>query len=182
MTQVLVLDPGFQPLNEISLKKAVRLMMRERVVDGAPTRIVEPVYLPTRPIEEQSFIVRMAKSFILVPKIMRIIHVVRRAMRTSVPLTKKNVMIRDRFTCTYCGAKSNLNIDHVTPICRGGRQTWENMVTSCVSCNQRKGDKTPREAGMSLRHSPHQPTITEHMHSRIDMLGVTDLLKELFGA
>jgi 5-methylcytosine-specific restriction endonuclease McrA len=55
-------------------------------------------------------------------------------------------MVGDDFKWVYCGSKSNLNIDHVFPQSKGGRNTFKNTVTSCVDCNNRKGDKTLREA------------------------------------
>ena len=56
-------------------------------------------------------------------------------------LTRRNIMIRDRFCCQYCGCKRNLTIDHVHPQSKGGRNTWENLVTACMACNQKKGSR-----------------------------------------
>ena len=65
--------------------------------------------------------------------------------------TKKNIFWRDNFTCQYCNTlctNKNITIDHITPRSRGGIKTWENVVTSCLKCNQKKGSKTPLEAKM----------------------------------
>lgn len=59
----------------------------------------------------------------------------------KVPLTKQNVFKRDNFTCVYCGSKENLTIDHVKPQSKGGKDTWDNLVTACKPCNAKKGDK-----------------------------------------
>ena len=78
--------------------------------------------------------------------------------------TRFNVFLRDAFQCQYCSARSpapELTFDHVIPRCRGGRTTWENVVTACGSCNLRKGSRLPRECQMFPRVSPRQPTTWE---------------------
>lgn len=75
--------------------------------------------------------------------------------------TRWNVMLAHRFTCAYCGARhevKDLTFDHVVPRSKGGFSTWYNLVPACAPCNQRKADKTPREAKMTLRSPPYQPT------------------------
>ncbi|MCD6232129.1 HNH endonuclease [Candidatus Aerophobetes bacterium] len=79
----------------------------------------------------------------------------------EVKFTRRNIYIRDQNTCQYCGRKldsQNLNLDHVIPLSRGGKDTWENVVCSCVPCNLRKGNKTLAEAKMSLIRKPKKPT------------------------
>ncbi|MBO6576846.1 MAG: HNH endonuclease [Rhodothermales bacterium] len=76
----------------------------------------------------------------------------------KVTLTRKNVMRRDRNRCQYCGSRDKLTIDHVMPRSRGGRDTWENLATACVPCNNRKGNRTPEEARMQLRRKPFRPS------------------------
>ena len=75
--------------------------------------------------------------------------------------TRFNVFLRDRFTCQYCGeafSAPELTFDHVVPRSRGGRTTWENVVTACSGCNLLKGNRLPQESGMYPRHMPTQPT------------------------
>ena len=75
-------------------------------------------------------------------------------------LSRRNIFLRDGFTCQYCARRPGtreLNLDHVMPRSRGGRSTWENLVTSCRDCNVRKGWATPEEAGMLLRSRPARP-------------------------
>ena len=70
---------------------------------------------------------------------------------------KKNIVLRDHNTCQYCGVVVSLDkasIDHVLPSSRGGQYVWNNVVTSCVKCNQAKGDKTPEEWGNPLNKKP----------------------------
>jgi len=80
--------------------------------------------------------------------------------RHEVRFTRKNIFYRDRNRCQYCGhrfATRDLNLDHVVPLSRGGKSTWENVVCCCIPCNSRKGGRTPDEAHMRLIHSPARP-------------------------
>src|SRR5689334_6349542 len=80
---------------------------------------------------------------------------------TTIRLSRRNVYLRDDFTCQYCGerrATKDLNLDHVTPRSRGGRATWENLVTSCRRCNFAKGNATPESVGMRLLRQPVRPS------------------------
>ncbi len=82
--------------------------------------------------------------------------------------TRFNVFLRDGFACQYCRATYDLTFDHVVPRSRGGRTTWENIVTACAPCNLRKGGRTPREARMHIRRHPFRPTswqLQEHGRS-----------------
>jgi 5-methylcytosine-specific restriction endonuclease McrA len=92
------------------------------------------------------------------------------ALRDFIPsarmpaFTRFNVFLRDGFTCQYCEAKRpapELTFDHVIPRARGGRTSWENVVTACGSCNLRKGSKLPRECHMIPRQEPRRPTSWE---------------------
>ncbi|MCD6472439.1 HNH endonuclease [Candidatus Aerophobetes bacterium] len=79
----------------------------------------------------------------------------------EVKFTRRNIYRRDKNICQYCGKKfktENLNIDHIIPLSRGGKNTWSNVVCSCISCNLRKGNKTLSEVGMSLIRKPRKPT------------------------
>ena len=77
-----------------------------------------------------------------------------------VPFSRANIYARDDHRCQYCGddfPTSELTFDHVLPVAHGGRKDWGNIVTCCVSCNRRKGGRTPGEAGMHLRRVPKRP-------------------------
>jgi 5-methylcytosine-specific restriction endonuclease McrA len=79
---------------------------------------------------------------------------------TTIRLSRRNVYLRDDFTCQYCGRRmpsKDLNLDHVTPRALGGKATWENLVTSCRRCNFVKGSATPEGAGMNLLRAPVRP-------------------------
>ena len=73
--------------------------------------------------------------------------------------TRFNVFLRDRFQCQYCGATQNLTFDHLVPRSRGGRTTWENVVTACSACNLKKGGRKHEAAGMHPQTKPARPTV-----------------------
>ncbi len=75
--------------------------------------------------------------------------------------TRFNLFLRDSFACQYCSSGSDLTFDHLIPRSRGGRTTWFNIVTACAPCNLRKGGRTPREANMHPRRTPHRPNMYE---------------------
>jgi len=72
--------------------------------------------------------------------------------------TRFNLFLRDSFSCQYCGVNEDLTFDHVNPRSKGGRTTWENIVTACAPCNLAKGGRTPSEAGMIVRSPAHRPS------------------------
>jgi 5-methylcytosine-specific restriction endonuclease McrA len=77
-----------------------------------------------------------------------------------VPFSRANIYARDHYACQYCGhvfPTSDLTFDHVVPVAHGGRKDWENIVTCCITCNRRKGGRTPEQAGMRLVRLPRRP-------------------------
>lgn len=81
-------------------------------------------------------------------------------------LSNTALFARDRGLCLYCGQhfqRSHLTRDHVLPISKHGKDIWENVVTACLGCNVRKGNRTPQQAGMPLLAVPYQPSWIEHM-------------------
>ena len=82
--------------------------------------------------------------------------------------TRFNVFLRDRFTCQYCGVRTELTFDHLVPRSRGGTTRWENVVTACSPCNLRKGSMMPDVAKMWPRQQPYRPTVFElHRNGRL---------------
>lgn len=73
-------------------------------------------------------------------------------------LSRQNIFKRDGNHCQYCGSINQLTLDHVYPKSRGGKTTWDNLVTACKSCNAKKGDSTPDEAQMQLKMKPFKPS------------------------
>jgi 5-methylcytosine-specific restriction endonuclease McrA len=92
------------------------------------------------------------------PSVIRLVYLIRRP-RPRVKLTRREVFIRDSFTCQYCGRQQgDLTIDHVIPRSRGGQHTWDNLVSACKTCNHRKGGKSLGEARMQLKTIPREPS------------------------
>jgi len=80
---------------------------------------------------------------------------------TEIAPRKRNIFWRDANVCQYCAKTfhiKELTIDHVIPKSRGGKNTWQNLATSCMKCNQKKGARTPEEANMKLLNKPHRPS------------------------
>lgn len=81
-------------------------------------------------------------------------------------LTNAALFSRDRMLCLYCGdlfARADLTRDHVVPTSRGGRDSWENVVSACIACNARKGSRSPQQATMPLLAVPYRPSWVEHL-------------------
>ena len=96
---------------------------------------------------------------IRVPRVIQLVGY-DRMPRTTIRLTRRNIFLRDGYTCQYCarrGTTRDLNLDHVMPRSRGGPMSWENVVCSCRVCNLKKGGRTPPEANMRLLRRPVRP-------------------------
>jgi len=142
MSQVLVLNASYEPLNITTWRRAMVMVLKGKAegLEHDPSRAVRPDLL-------QPTVIRL-RQFVRVPY-------------RPLPLTRRNVFQRDGHRCQYCGSgKEPLSIDHVLPRSRGGADSWDNVTTACLPCNVRKGSRTPREAGMPLRREPHRPLST----------------------
>ena len=139
---VLVLNQDYSALTLCSVERAMILILLRKadLVESLPDHFVRS---PTVQFPWPS-IVRL-KGYVAVPY-------------KRVMISRKNVMRRDRFRCQYCGSREKLTVDHVMPKSRGGKDTWENLVTACTPCNNRKGSRTPEEAEMPLARKPFRPT------------------------
>jgi 5-methylcytosine-specific restriction endonuclease McrA len=137
---VLVLNASYEPINICAARRALVLVLK-----GVATA------------EEQSHIaVRSARKSIPLPSVIRLIGY-RRIPHQTRSLSRKNILVRDRFTCQYCQrtlGSTELTLDHVLPRSRSGETAWENLVACCHDCNNRKGSRTPEEAGMRLSRQP----------------------------
>jgi 5-methylcytosine-specific restriction endonuclease McrA len=145
MEQTLLLNATYEPLKVVHWQKAVTLWCQGKV---------EIVAVHDREIRAVSF------SFKL-PSVIRLLRYVRIKKRFDyVPFSRANIYARDAYTCQYCAQSHptpELTFDHVVPVSRGGRKDWENIVTCCVSCNRKKGGRTPEEARMRLVRTPRRP-------------------------
>jgi len=166
ITNVVLLNSDFTPLGVISWKKAIRLLVKGKA---------EVIKFSTKIIRNFDRTVE-----IILPEIMRLIKLIREVWKGRVPLNKRNVLIRDQYTCQYCGkvSRTHMSIDHVIPRSKGGKNTFDNLVTCCVSCNNKKDNRLPSEAKMYLKHQPKTPTIMEFLMVSIKNAGLANVLKE----
>jgi 5-methylcytosine-specific restriction endonuclease McrA len=120
-------------------------------------------------VEEVSpYTIHTSKIDIPIPSVVRL-QKYRRMPRHNRSVSRKGIILRDGNACQYCGSRlpaKDLTLDHVTPRSRAGESTWENLVACCFPCNNRKGNRTPVEAGMVLAKAPRQVSI----HAKHKML------------
>lgn len=110
-------------------------------------------------LEEYDEVIRSPSHEMKVPCVVRLKKAVSQ-IKKGVKFSRVNVMTRDGFRCQYCGDRlpmSKLNYDHVIPRSQGGKTVWENIVTACYACNDRKAGRTPAQAGMKLLRLPTRP-------------------------
>jgi 5-methylcytosine-specific restriction endonuclease McrA len=110
-------------------------------------------------IAEYDQVVRSPTTVIRIPSVVVLKEYVK--PQRQVAFTRFNLFLRDEFCCQYCGSRGDLTFDHVVPRVRGGITSWENVVAACSRCNLRKGSKSLRAAGLSLRRPPRQPGAEE---------------------
>jgi 5-methylcytosine-specific restriction endonuclease McrA len=158
-TRVLSLDAHGRILDWMSWQDAVCLYVREAVAWtlGEPCLTIHGG--TCRRTGEQSIIA-------LHPIVASSGHARPSMLEPAPALTNVSLFARDRNLCLYCGShfsRGELTRDHVLPISRGGLDCWENVVTACLSCNVRKGGRTPQQAGMPLLAVPYRPSWVEHL-------------------
>jgi len=137
---VLVLNASYEPIHVCAARRALILVFK-----GV-----------ARAEESLSVALHSATAVIAVPSVIRLLEY-RRIPRQTRALSRKNILMRDHYSCQYCGRScgaGELTLDHVVPRSRGGASTWENLVAACRRCNNRKGDRLPEEAGMRLGRKP----------------------------
>ncbi len=153
---VLVLNQNYEPLNVCHVRRAIVLLFNgkaETVENGRGH-----IYTTTRLLD--------------LPSVIRLFYMVKKPIMRR-KLTRREVFERDRYKCQYCGRQTrDLTLDHVMPRFRGGKHSWDNIVSACMTCNHRKAARTPQEAGMRLLHVPTAPPLNpyhifyHHLHSR----------------
>lgn len=150
-SSVLVLNATYEPINICMPRRAIVLILK-----GAAT------------CEEETPHYFHAPSLrIRVPSVIRLLHYIKIPRMREKPPTKKNVLIRDKNSCQYCGGRfpsADLTLDHVIPRSKGGKTRWDNLVACCQTCNVRKGDLSPSKAGMTLMKLPREPRYPGHIH------------------
>ncbi len=166
----LVLNRSWLPVHVTSVRRALCMMVRDVARAVVPdtlavyafpewVRLLDP---PTR------HFVRSPSLRVPIPDVV-VLRGYDRIPCHEAPFTRRNLFLRDDFTCQYCGhrcACDRLSIDHVTPRSRGGRTSWENCVLACVSCNARKADRPLKESGLRLLRAPTRPRWTPYLNLR----------------
>jgi 5-methylcytosine-specific restriction endonuclease McrA len=147
---VLVLNATYEPINVCAARRAVVLILKG--VASAEEESRAYFHSPSRRVR--------------VPSVIRLLGY-RRIPFQGRALSRKNILMRDRNTCQFCGGAfpaSELTLDHIVPRSRGGESSWENLVACCHPCNNQKGDRLPEEAGMRLSGRPRSFTLHTSRH------------------
>lgn len=159
-SSVLVLNRSFFPVHVTSLRRAFVMLYQGLVkaVDDNYRTFTFETWAELAAATHHDTI-GVVGGLIRVPRVILLTaydHIPRRAIRFS----RMNIMLRDKYQCQYCQRRSpvvDLNLDHIQPRSQGGLTTWENVVTSCHTCNRRKGGRTPEQAEMQLLRKPFRP-------------------------
>ena len=139
---MLVLNATYEPINVCTVRRATVLVLKQKA----------------ELIERGQWALRSEHTAFPRPVVIRLVtyvNVPRDTHRRKI--TRRAVFARDGWTCQYCGARSNLTVDHVIPRSKGGSSEWDNIVASCAPCNRRKGDLLPAQANMTPRRAPRAP-------------------------
>lgn len=142
--QTLVLSHAYEPVARVPWQRAITLLWEGKV------EVIE---------EYENQTVRSVTLEVKIPSIIRFLSKIRDRKR-AVKFSRENVYTRDHGTCQYCVKKvprPEATYDHVTPRSQGGQTRWENVVICCTPCNQKKGGRTPAQAGMHLHTVPVKP-------------------------
>jgi 5-methylcytosine-specific restriction endonuclease McrA len=156
---VLVLNASYEPINICAARRALILVLKG--VASAE--------------ETSALAIHSARNTMRLPSVIRLLEY-RRIPRQTRALSRKNILMRDRYTCQYCHRtmpSAELTLDHVIPRSRAGDSNWENLVACCNPCNNRKGNRTPEEAGMKLARQPRPFSLHTSRHL-MRMLGKGD--------
>ena len=145
MEMTLLLNASYEPLRVVNWQRAINLLWLGKV---------EVLEVYDRDIQSVSITLKL-------PAVMRLLRLVRlKDSHRAVKFSRINIFTRDGYVCQYCNKKhrtEDLTFDHIIPIARGGKKTWENIVTACWRCNNRKSGRMPEEAGMRLVRKPMKP-------------------------
>jgi 5-methylcytosine-specific restriction endonuclease McrA len=145
MDQTLVLNATYEPLRIVCWRKAITMLFQGKV---------EVIAVYDREIRGVTVRVKL-------PSVLRLLRRIRmKHSFVDVPFSRANVYARDQHCCQYCAERlppPRLTFDHVVPVSQGGHKGWDNIVTCCIPCNRRKGNRRPEEAGLKLLRRPRRP-------------------------
>ena len=156
---VLVLNATYEPINVTAVRRAIVLVL-------IGVAIAE---------EEDGKFIHASQLAMRVPSVIRLLEFRRIPYQTRA-LSRKNVLLRDRYTCQFCGRvmpAHELTLDHVIPRSRGGHSDWDNLVACCHRCNNLKGDRMPEETRLRLLRPP-RPFTLHTSRQIMRMMGRSD--------
>ena len=156
-SRCLVLNADFTPLSVINWRKALVLSLRHNEDKNIGVEIID--------FYKDDFISGTNGKRFPIPAVVKTVKYFR-IHNQQVKFSRKNIFLRDDYTCQYCGLYKDtidLTYDHVIPKSLWDRNlqsptNWTNIVTACISCNRKKGNRTPRQANMPLKNLPIAPT------------------------
>lgn len=166
----LVLNRSWRPVHVTTVRRALCMVFR----DAARVVCTESLATYTFhdwlqvPVPHGQLAIRSPSVRLLPPEVILLTQFDRVPCHQA-PFTRRNLFLRDDYTCQYCGRRCNsdhLSIDHVLPRSRGGSTNWENCVLACVGCNARKADRTIKEAGLRLLRPPVRPRWSPYLNLR----------------
>lgn len=163
-TRTLLLNQGYEPIKIISWQRAITLLTLHKV----------------EVVEEYDAQIRATSLLVHVPAVVRLRKAFRRHAK-PVKFSRVNIYARDDYRCQYCGVRcttERLTYDHVVPRSRGGRTSWDNIVSCCVACNARKANRTPAEAQMALRTVPARPSWMPAVQIRVSAKSIPDAWRD----
>jgi 5-methylcytosine-specific restriction endonuclease McrA len=162
-SKVLVVDPGGTPRQWISHRDAILYAVKDAISWIPPSAIKSTIFGGTCVKTGELSQVEIASIMaIRGPMLAKLIATTYRTPRVS----NKSLFARDHHRCAYCGNyfdTDDLTKDHIIPKSHKGKNTWQNLITSCKPCNGRKADRTPQAAGMRLKYEPYVPSRLEYL-------------------
>lgn len=141
---VVVFSKNYLPMTRINIKRAIALLV---------TGKAEPLDFE----DGSGWPVRSPSMVLYVPEQIRLTMASQERVWKVPPVNRREVLRRDHHRCQYCGTTKRLTLDHVIPRSKGGKHSWDNVVTACEKCNAFKGSRTLTEVGMKLLHQPKTP-------------------------
>lgn len=184
-SSVLVLNRAYVAIHVVNVRRAFALLCRELAevidldeghyanYDFESWLLFSDVRADELDIDDDELAedwIRSVNFSVMVPRVIRL-YAFDRVPKHSLRFNRRNLFARDGHRCQYCGAEKPLNqlsVDHVQPRSRGGDNSWENTVCCCVTCNTRKGSRTPSEAQMRLLQTPRKPRFNPLLARKLD--------------
>ena len=179
-SSVLVLNRFYMAVHVVSVRRALVLLYRElaeviHVEEGIYSNFdfascrEASIFFAQEPEQHVEWIRGIGFS-LQAPRVVRL-NRYDKVPKQTLRFNRRHVFARDENTCQYCGSdfsSIHLSLDHIVPRSRGGQTNWENVVCCCLSCNTKKGNRTPKEANMRLIRQPKKPRHSPILKMKLD--------------